>query len=778
VSKLGIQRSVGLPECATPPQEVYELAKRRGMDFVTITDHDTIDGALELAAEHDDVFVSEELTAWFRGEPQAVHVLVYGITPDDHDWLQAHNGDVEACAAYLAEHEIATALAHPFYAVEAPLTARHRRRLAELFGAWEVRNGARAPELNAPAAVYVETHGGTGVGGSDDHAGVDIGRTWTQTPPAATIDAFLGHIRAAAPRPCGQQGSAAKWAHAAMAIAIRALGAGDAAAKPNPVAVMKMVERTMTEGNARRGDDGSGDLGPDDARALMRAWMDAVDIEMTAGELLASMQADDFEHADLFRRARRKHERKLGKAVDEVVALTEAGHNPMLAALGFFDACLAAIPTRPRRRSWAARRARLVAREDEPLRVALVADGVGANARRHAYGAGDPGARRARLRGRGRGHRPHRRPPAPGGPRGRPALLRRPAGRRASPAGDRRGARRRRYDARTRRLAGAVRRRRRAAFPRDGGPRCSAATTPSSAPTRRCAAATARSGSCHPGGRRVLRRLRSRPAPEPRVRRGAARAGHLRRAHRPLGPRRRPRALRPRPSATRRASAAARPDHVLYAGARPRRRAPTCWPTRSSRARARPAAAPVPGRRRARSRRRCASARRARDVPGLAGGRRARPRYASADVFLFASRTDTFGRCCSRRRPAACRSSRSPRAARARSSRTASPACCASLTRPSWRRGCDCGVAVLRERSPQDARAVGERTWERRSGAWPTAIRARRCATGAGVTHGARPALSAPSAARRGLPPDQVGQLAVGDVHVAEVQAHVGPSSA
>src|ERR1700761_6871367 len=47
-SKLGVQRSLGLPECATPPQEVYELAKRRGMDFVTITDHDTIEGCLEL----------------------------------------------------------------------------------------------------------------------------------------------------------------------------------------------------------------------------------------------------------------------------------------------------------------------------------------------------------------------------------------------------------------------------------------------------------------------------------------------------------------------------------------------------------------------------------------------------------------------------------------------------------------------------------------------------------------------------------------------------------
>src|SRR6476620_9984916 len=70
-AKLGIQRSLGLPDCATPPEEVYELAKRRGMDFVTITDHDTIDGGLEIA-NRPDVFVSEELTAWFAGEPQSV----------------------------------------------------------------------------------------------------------------------------------------------------------------------------------------------------------------------------------------------------------------------------------------------------------------------------------------------------------------------------------------------------------------------------------------------------------------------------------------------------------------------------------------------------------------------------------------------------------------------------------------------------------------------------------------------------------------------------------
>jgi hypothetical protein len=81
-SKLGVQRAAGLPECATPPEEVYELAKRRGMDFVTITDHDTISGVLRIA-DRPDVFVSVELTAYFRGDrlgggQQAVHVPCLG----------------------------------------------------------------------------------------------------------------------------------------------------------------------------------------------------------------------------------------------------------------------------------------------------------------------------------------------------------------------------------------------------------------------------------------------------------------------------------------------------------------------------------------------------------------------------------------------------------------------------------------------------------------------------------------------------------------------------
>ena len=155
-----------------------------------------------------------------------MHILCLGITPDDHDWLQAHADDVEVVAHYLHEREITCALAHPFYAVEAPLLPRHRRRLAQLFDIWEVRNGSRARELNHPAAIYVETHGGTGVGGSDDHAGVDIGRTWSATPDVATPQEFLAHVRGGRVSAHGEQGSAAKWAHAAMALAIRALGRG------------------------------------------------------------------------------------------------------------------------------------------------------------------------------------------------------------------------------------------------------------------------------------------------------------------------------------------------------------------------------------------------------------------------------------------------------------------------------------------------------------------------------------------------------------------------
>jgi glycosyltransferase involved in cell wall biosynthesis/predicted metal-dependent phosphoesterase TrpH len=389
LSRLGVQRSLGLPECATPPEEVYELAKRRGMDFVTITDHDTIAGCLELE-DRPDCFVSEELTARFAGEPQAVHVLCYGITRGDHEWLQANSGDLEACAAYLHENGIACALAHPFFNVAAPLTRRHRRRLAELFPVWEVRNGSRAPELNMPAALYVDTHGSTGIGGSDDHAGVDVGRTYTEVPAAKTPEEFLRHLRRGDAEAGGEQGSAAKWTHAAMALATRALVLTDPAdadapapgmreetrsRRPDPAAVLKMAERVIREGSVREGKVAA-DLGPDDARRLLEAWLAGMELDLRGRALIAYLQSDGFSHADLYRRARRIHDRRLRASVPEGIEAAAAGD--LAGAMnGLFEAIVPAVPYAPSTVFLGAEKAKLSAREGGRRRVALIADGIG-----------------------------------------------------------------------------------------------------------------------------------------------------------------------------------------------------------------------------------------------------------------------------------------------------------------------------------------------------------------------------------------------------------------
>ncbi|MGI8712770.1 MAG: glycosyltransferase [Solirubrobacteraceae bacterium] len=381
LSKLGIQRSLSLPECATEPWEVYELAKRRGMDFVTITDHDTIEGALSI--DHlPDTFISEELTVAFKGEPQAVHVLCYGITPADHEWLQAHSDDVETCAAYVQEHEITAALAHPFYAVQAPLTVRHRRRLAQLFPIWETGNGSRAKELNLPAFVYIETHGGTPIGGSDDHAGVDIGRTFTQTPRAGGPREFLHHVRAGHAEAHGAQGSAAKWTHAAMALAIRSLGDTDGpAGPPNPSAVLAIIERVMREGDTRHGQVGA-DLGPQDARALLHAWLSAMALDATRPldqtSVLQRLQDGELSHPDLQRRACRIHKRRLAGAVSELVSglgegRLELGHS----SAELFAACIPAIPYAAASAFLGREKSKLARSDGDRPRVALVTDGIG-----------------------------------------------------------------------------------------------------------------------------------------------------------------------------------------------------------------------------------------------------------------------------------------------------------------------------------------------------------------------------------------------------------------
>ena len=293
------------------------------------------------------------------------------------------------------DREIACALAHPYYTVAAPLTARHRRRLAELFGVWETRNGSRARELNRPAATYVATRDGIGIGGSDDHAGVDIGRTFTEAPPSRDPREFLAHVRGGRVLARGAQGSAAKWAHAAIALAVRTLGLDPGGAPPavDPARLMSMLSRLLREADARQGPAG-GDLMPDDARCLLAAWINAVGLgDLSGEELIAHMQDEGFSHSGLYRRACRAHERRLRSAVDVAVGAASSQENLPEAAYGLFQACVAAIPYAPAAAFLAREKAKLAAipstagrglgrpaggtEEGEMPRIAILADGIG-----------------------------------------------------------------------------------------------------------------------------------------------------------------------------------------------------------------------------------------------------------------------------------------------------------------------------------------------------------------------------------------------------------------
>ena len=118
-------------ECYSDPLAVYETARRRGMDLVTLTDHDTIEGALRLA-HLPDAFVSEELTLQLDGG-RTLHLNVYGIDERQHYRLQARRRDPAALFAFLAEQQIPAAVNHPFSALTGARTTVPRARSREQF---------------------------------------------------------------------------------------------------------------------------------------------------------------------------------------------------------------------------------------------------------------------------------------------------------------------------------------------------------------------------------------------------------------------------------------------------------------------------------------------------------------------------------------------------------------------------------------------------------------------------------------------------------------------
>lgn len=277
-------RRARLGESYTDPVRVYGVCRARGMRFVTISDHNTMEGALRIA-HLPDTFLSEEVTTRFPEDDVVLHVLVWNLSEEDHRDLQPYRGSVYELQAFLANRRLPHALAHPLYRMGPPITTSHVERLMLLFGIWEGRNGARPRRHNELACKlarivtpsYLEAlsdrhglaprHGGRIglVGGSDDHGALDIATTWTEAD-AEDVPAFFERVRAGEVGPVGAHGSPEKLAHAVMALFLNAYRA-DGACLPEPFDdVVRDLFDTDREDAAATHDDITGTV-----RALSRA---------------------------------------------------------------------------------------------------------------------------------------------------------------------------------------------------------------------------------------------------------------------------------------------------------------------------------------------------------------------------------------------------------------------------------------------------------------------------------------------------------------------------
>lgn len=187
--------SLIMRESYNRPEQVYRLAKARGMDLVAITDHDCIDGALALA-DRPDVIVGCEVTATFPDDGVRVHLNVLDITERQFLAIERGRHDVSVLLPYLREEGIFTSLNHVASRVNGLVRAPHVAALVPWIDAIETRNGSRLPTPNLTAEALAAATGLTAVGGSDAHTTRGIGRTWVEAPQACCRATFLAELRA------------------------------------------------------------------------------------------------------------------------------------------------------------------------------------------------------------------------------------------------------------------------------------------------------------------------------------------------------------------------------------------------------------------------------------------------------------------------------------------------------------------------------------------------------------------------------------------------------
>ena len=221
-------RRFDFPDSYSDPKQLYEQLRKRRMDYVTITDHDSIDGCLEIA-HLPRTFISEQVTTYFPHDACKLHILVWGISEQQHRDIEGVRENIFDLQRYLQRAQIAHAVAHPLYSVNGKLEATHLEQLILLFKHFEGINGLRDALLSDLAQtlfkqltpeqidVFANRHGVAPthaepwrkilVGGSDDHGGQFAASAFTETPAAKSAEEFLKSVRNGNCTPRGQGGT-------------------------------------------------------------------------------------------------------------------------------------------------------------------------------------------------------------------------------------------------------------------------------------------------------------------------------------------------------------------------------------------------------------------------------------------------------------------------------------------------------------------------------------------------------------------------------------------
>jgi predicted metal-dependent phosphoesterase TrpH len=181
------------------------------MDLVTITDHDSLDGCLEVLdrlGDLPDFITGEEVSATFPEFNHTVHLGVYGLNETQHREIQRLRSNALELVTYLRQQNLLFALNHFFHNFgDGERVLDFTRRMSELFDVFEVRNGSQERDHNTLIANLVEAFCQRGrpvgvIGGSDSHTLRRLGRTYTVCS-AAHREEFLEAIRTGRGQVCG-----------------------------------------------------------------------------------------------------------------------------------------------------------------------------------------------------------------------------------------------------------------------------------------------------------------------------------------------------------------------------------------------------------------------------------------------------------------------------------------------------------------------------------------------------------------------------------------------